>query len=296
MNIRELISKLEDSPGMIFDIFDMRSGRRIEPANISYQSLEDPEGFFLTMLEKFGEIQVQLKETRGNSSRNPRAAMIVKKEGFPSNNYSSPQKEFPSMHPRSMHIETGLNGFAGLNGPEVLSSMIDAKSLRTENRLLQDNLDAAKKLNSSLETQLKESKLKNSQLEVQNQTLETLKNLEKEKALIEHESGLSKFLGKVDPSQVIPVLAMFAKAPPPPPSPGLAGVENLSDHKKGIIQLVSEDFFQDSHAALLLKIAEHMATQDGFAEQLNSVVFGSQSQDPQPTEESTTGESLTVVS
>jgi len=300
MNIRELIKKLQDSPGMIFDIFDTRSGNRIE-ANRSFESLEDPEGFFTAMLERFEEIQVQPKEPRGNSSRNPRAVMIVKKENdFLPNDYRTPQTELPPMTPRHMHMGMGLNGFAGLNGAEVLNSMIDAKSLRTENKLLQDNLDAAKKLNSSLETQLKEAKLKNSELEVQNKTLETLKNLEKKQAILEHESGLSKFLGKVEPAQVIPMLAMFApkNTPPTAQNTGLAGVENLSNQKKGIIQLVSEDFFQDPHAALLLKIAEHLATQDGFYEQLNTVLFGTPQPTEQPIEQTTENdaENLTVVS
>jgi len=299
MNITELIQVLEDSPGMVFDIFENRTGQRIQPANISFESLENPVDFFTAMLDKFDEFYVQLKEKRGNGGRNPRAPMLVRKETkIPlQSDFRSVQPEFA--HPNHMHFDSGysgLNGLAGLNGSEVISSMIDAKSLRTENKLLQENLAASKRLISSLESQLKQATLRNTKLEVDNKTLETLKNLEKEKALIESESGFSKFLGRIDPGQVIPMLAMFAPKPSSQPTAtsGLAGVDRLSDQKKRIIQLVSEDLFEQSHAELLLKIAEHLATQDGFFEQLKMILFSpsGQSQPSEPEEL----ENLSVVS
>ena len=265
MNIQNAIDYLKSSPEMVFDIYDV-PGKERTHTNLSFfeeqRIINDPFAFFESLLNLYGEIQIQLKQTKGASTKNPQPTITLKKEEI--------QPIIPQKHSSGLHAQHSLydNSFgtmpAGLNAA-VFSDMVNARTLGDKVEGLQQLYDTEKELRQRIDSELQALRIANGALQTKYDTLELKKELEKDRALLEQKGGLGQFIEKVNPDKILGLAEVFiqSKVGNANAAEGLEGL-GLPEYKMDFVELIQEEEITEEHIDLLSKIAQNMVQVTGF--------------------------------
>lgn len=272
MTINQLVSLLENNSNLIFDVFDLKSGDRIETKVSIYEDhrIKNTHDFLNNLINSYGEIQVQIKERKGSSTQKPRAGINLTKAKSPTYNNAPSVPEYQQQNDM---IPQGLNG--GLN-QAILTDMVNARSLGTKCEMLEKNNKTLEQLNANLESQLRVIKEEFSGLKVKHDTIETLKNLELKEALLNQKSAFSQLAEKIDPNILLPILANLAKQQSTQPTAqGLSEVD-ISEEKQELIEIIKNERILPYQASVLIEIAVKMTKDPSISEALLDFINSSQ--------------------